>query len=66
MDCDMLLLQETWLSNESCSKLHEISSHFIALHTSAMENKLCDSYSRGRPFGGTTLMYSINVKNLSV
>jgi len=58
MDCDMLLLQETWLSNETCCKLHEISSDFIVLHTSAMENKLCDNYLCGRPFGGTALMYS--------
>ena len=58
VEFDILLLQETWLSNETCTKLDDISSDFSVLHTSAMESKINDSYLTGRPFGGTAVMYN--------
>ena len=55
---DILVLQETWLSNESCNKLDDISPNFLVIHTSAVENKTHDNYLAGRPFGGTAVMYN--------
>jgi len=55
---DIMLLQETWLSNESSKKLDDISSDFNVIHSSAMENKMHDEYLSGRPFGGTAVLYN--------
>ena len=55
---DVLLLQETWLSNDTSYKLDDISSDFIVLHSSAMESKIKDEYLLGRPFGGTAILYN--------
>ena len=55
---DILLLQETWLSNENCKKLDDISPDFLVIHTSAIENKIHDDYLSGRPYGGTAVMYN--------
>ena len=55
---DILLLQETWLSKESCKKLDDISPDFSVIHTSAIENKIHDDYLSGRPYGGTAVLYN--------
>ena len=58
LDFDILLLQETWLSNNTSYKLDDVSSDFIILHSSAMESKIDADYLSGRPFGGTALLYN--------
>ena len=37
---DIILLQETWLSNKTCVQLEKISSELSVVHCSAMEIKL--------------------------
>jgi len=53
---DIVLLQETWLSDFSCKRLADISSEFVFFHTSAMEDKLSMGILSGRPFGGTAIL----------
>jgi len=53
---DIVLLQETWLSEFSCKRLADISPDFVFFHSSAMEEKLCSGILSGRPFGGTAIL----------
>jgi len=50
---DVILLQETWLSNANCHKISDVLPDFSMYHNSAMENRLSSSIRRGRPYGGT-------------
>ena len=50
---DVVLLQETWLSDGNCSILSDLSSDFIYFHSSSMEDRLTAGIFTGRPFGGT-------------
>ena len=47
---DIVLLQETWLSNENSWRLDDISPNFVVVHSSAMEHKLHRVYLVGRPY----------------
>jgi len=53
---DIILLQETWLSDMTCYKLQNISNEFMVYHSSAMEDKLHSDILHGRPFGGTAIL----------
>ena len=53
---DIILLQETWLSDITCYKLQHISNEFTVYHSSAMEDKLHSDILHGRPFGGTAIL----------
>jgi len=53
---DVILLQETWLSNDNCCKLQDISENFVFFHSSAMEDKLIAGLYTGRPYGGTAIL----------
>jgi len=53
---DIILLQETWLSNANCQRLDDISCDFVFFHSSAMEDKLNNNILTGRPFGGTAIL----------
>jgi len=53
---DVILLQETWLSDINCSKISESMSDFDVFHTSAMEHKLSTGFWCGRPYGGTAVL----------
>ena len=53
---DVILLQETWLSDINCSKISESMSDFDVFHTSAMEQKLSTGFRCGRPYGGTAVL----------
>lgn len=53
---DVVLLQETWLSEGNCSVLSDLSSDFIYFHSSSMEGRLTAGIFTGRPFGGTAVM----------
>lgn len=53
---DIFLLQETWLSDATSSRLGDIFNNFIYLHSSAMEDKLSNNILTGRPFGGTAIL----------
>ena len=55
-DYDIILLQETWLSDCTCSKLDVFSDRFMVYHSSAMENKIMSGIMCGRPFGGTAVL----------
>jgi len=50
---DVILLQETWLSDVNGGKIGEFLCDFDVFHTSAKEHKLSTSFPCGRPFGGT-------------
>lgn len=56
VDYDIVLLQETWLSEFSCKRLADISPDFVFFHSSAMEEKLRSGILSGRPFGGTAIL----------
>ena len=60
-DYDIVLLQETWLSNQSSCVLDSIHPGFNVYHTSAMEHKLTSGVLTGRPFGGTAILVCENV-----
>ena len=67
MKFDVMLLQETWLSDENCAQLNDISPDYVVVHSSAMKDKLQGDYMRGRPFGGTAVLYKCNLAcNVSV
>ena len=53
---DVILLQETWLSDFNCNAIDRISDEFISFHSSAMEVKLSSGVLSGRPFGGTAIL----------
>jgi len=55
---DVILLQETWLSNDNSGRLDYISPDFVVMHSSAMEQKLHNDYLVGRPYGGTAVLYN--------
>ena len=54
--CDIMLLQETWLSDCTAVKLDHFADTFTVFHTSAMEDKLKSDVLSGRPFGGTAVL----------
>jgi len=60
-DYDIVLLQETWLSNQTSHVLDNIHPGFNVYHTSAMEHKLTSGLVTGRPFGGTAILVRENV-----
>jgi len=53
---DVILLQETWLSDVKCGKIGEFLCDFDVFHTSAMEHKLSSGFQCGRPFGSTAVL----------
>ena len=53
---DVMLLQETWLSNCTSYKLQTISPDFTWHHSSSMEDKIHNNFLSGRPFGGTAIL----------
>jgi len=50
-DHDIVLLQETWLSDYTSSKLDCFSDQFLVYHTSTMENKINSGLMSGRHLG---------------
>jgi len=60
-DFDIILLQETWLSDCTCSKLDCFSDRFLIYHTSSMEDKINSGIMNGRPFGGTAVLVCQNL-----
>jgi exonuclease III len=55
-DLDVILLQETWLSDINCYKISEAMPAFDVFHSSAMELKIVSGLFTGRPFGGTAVL----------
>ena len=54
---DIILLQETWLCDATCSKLNDaFGENYIVHHSLAMEDKFANGNSIGRPFGGTAVL----------
>ena len=53
---DIILLQETWLSDINSSRITDEFSDFVLYHNSAMEDRMTSSIRRGRPFGGTAVL----------
>jgi len=53
---DVILLQETWLSDSNCSKLQDIYDNFVFFHSSSMEDKLVTEIYTERPFGETAVL----------
>ena len=64
---DIILLQETWLSNQTSSRLHDFfSESYLCFHSSAMEEKLSLSVYNGRPFGGTGILVRNHISKFVV
>ena len=55
-DCDVILLQETWLADCTAVKLDYFSDTFTIFHSSSMEEKIKSGLLSGRPFGGTAIL----------
>jgi len=53
---DVMMLQETWLSDTTCNRISESLHEFEVFHSSAMELKLSSGFRCGRPFGGTAVL----------
>ena len=53
---DIILLQETWLSDATCSRLSEELNDYTLYHSSSMEQKITTGISCGHPFGGTAVL----------
>ena len=56
LNTDVILLQETWLSDVNCSRISDEFSDFVLYHNSAMEDRMASGIRRGRPFGGTAIL----------
>jgi len=56
VNVDVILLQETWLSDAVSSKIDDALPEFLVFHSSAMEYKLSCNMRCGRPFGGTAVL----------
>ena len=52
---DIILLQESWLSDVTFNKINESLYEFEVFHISAMESKLSSGFRCGRPFGDTAV-----------
>lgn len=62
---DLVLLQEHWLMPTQLDLLNCISSDHLMTAMSAMN--ISDSVRRGRPYGGTAILYSKNIaSNISI
>jgi len=55
-DYDVLLLQETWLSNANCHIISDAFPDFSMYHNSAMEDRLQSGIRHGHPYGGTAVL----------
>ena len=53
---DVILLQETWLSDTNCKVIDGISGEFVSFHSSAMQATVTAGILSGRPFGGTAVL----------
>ena len=58
---DVILLQETWLSHCTSSIWDNLSTDFTVFHSSAMQHKISNNITLGRPFGGTAVMVRNNL-----
>jgi len=56
VNVNVVLLQETWLSDAVSSKIDDALPEFLVFHSSAMEYKLSCNIRCGRPFGGTAVL----------
>ena len=54
--CDIMLLQETWLSDCNAVKLDYFSDTYTVYYSSAMQDKIKSGVMSGRPFGGTAIL----------
>ena len=62
-NADLILLQETWLSDTTCQKLTSAFTDFTVYHSSAMEDKLTTGCNSGRPYGGTAVLIHKRLSN---
>ena len=62
-NADIILLQETWLCNETSYKLTVPFEDFIVYHTSSMEDKYGTGVCLGRPFGGPAVLVHKKLSN---
>jgi len=53
-DCDILLLQEHWLSEEQLNCLNTLSTDHMSVAVSGFEN---DRVLSGRPYGGCSILW---------
>ena len=60
---DIILIQEHWLQTSELNKLNLIDRNFSSLAVSAMDIKSGDGILRGRPFGGTGILWRKSLVN---
>jgi len=58
---DVVLLQETWLSDATSHTISDAFPEYLVTHSSAMEHKLTSGVLVGRPFGGTAVLVRRNL-----
>ena len=63
---DIILIQEHWLSSDDLHNLSCLNSQFMYFASSAMDHKISQNMSVGRPFGGVGILYNQNrIKNIN-
>jgi len=60
---DIILIQEHWLQTSELNKLNLIDRNLSSLAVSAMDIKSGDGILRGRPFGGTGILWRKSLVN---
>ena len=54
--CNIIFVQEHWLTPASMYKLHNLSVHYSCFGVSAMESAISTGIIKGRPYGGSAFL----------
>lgn len=59
-NCDIVLIQEHWLSSDNFTKFHDLldNCNMVGYITSAMDQHLSTGVLKGRPFGGVGIAFN--------
>ena len=55
LSCDVIFLQEHWLTSSDCHKLN-VNDDFVLFFSSAMDSVVSAGVLKGRPFGGVCIL----------
>ena len=62
---DIIMIQEHWLTADNLNKLSDISADYFVIGSSAMDVRVAAGPLYGRPFGGTAILISNKLANLT-
>lgn len=60
---DIILIQEHWLTPDNMHKIAKYSKHYSCVGISAMEMAVNRSILRGRPYGGSCILYRTDLSS---